>query len=74
MSNPVEWRHNAGSRNWKATIGQWRASVLHMTRTNDWYPYLLCVSPPHDRQDGPHFASAGEGRAWCEEAARRLEA
>jgi hypothetical protein len=74
MSNPIDWRHNADSGNWKATIGQWRATVLHMTRMNNWYPYLRGMSPPHDRQDGPHFASASEARDWCEAEIARLEA
>jgi hypothetical protein len=69
----IDWRHNGDTGSWKVTIGEWRASVLHLTTSGDWYPYLQRTTAPHDRHDGPHFASASEARTWCEAEIARIE-
>lgn len=72
MNQKIEWHLNRDSGNWRATIGGWRACVLRMTSTGEWYPYVERIALPHDRRDGPHTSGAGAARAWCEEELIRV--
>jgi hypothetical protein len=65
MSGTIRWRHNSNTGNWKTTVGEWRAAVLHLTASGDWYPYVERTAPPHDWHDRPHFERASEARDWC---------
>jgi hypothetical protein len=68
------WRHNARTGTWEATASDWRAVVVRLSDTGDWYPFIERIHPPHDRRDGPTSAFSLEGRTWCEVEMKRLSA
>lgn len=61
----MNWRLDTRAQQWEVASGSWRAIVVQL-HTNNWYPYVERIQPPHDRYDGPSCEAALEGRVWCE--------
>jgi hypothetical protein len=60
----MDWHLNRQLNQWEASSGAWRAVVAEL-HTDEWYPYVQRIEPPHDRHDGPSCEGALEGHAWC---------
>lgn len=62
----VYWTYDKQTRVWKRTIGEWKATVLHVIDSSSWYGSIDRTGSHHERYKSPDFESAQEGRVWCE--------
>jgi hypothetical protein len=69
----MQWQLKGTADHWEAIEGNWRAVVVRLSGSSDWYAYIERVRAPQDRRDGPDSQWAMDGRMWCEAEIARLE-